>query len=56
MKKQLIDKEFGEITIRFQRNYKNLSIRLSATSGIQVTAPHRASKIQVLTFFESRRN
>ena len=56
MKKQLIDNEFGEITVLFQRNFKNLTIRLSATSGIQISAPASASKKQVLLFFESRRD
>ena len=55
MQKTFYDTEFGDITISFQRNYKNLTLRLSPNEGIRISAPNRASQSHVLAFFESRR-
>lgn len=55
MDKKIIDKEFGEITLRRRLNYKRLSIHVRSGGKVSIALPHIMTYKQAIDFFEQKR-
>lgn len=51
----LSDSDIGNIEITHKRGLKNFNIRLRPFQNVQISAPHRASKTQVLALIEDKK-